>query len=334
MIQKLLRSLIHSFKKALESTELGQRILYDIRNRGLFGNLYFHEMMIADAVRVDFYHKGIRRYIKPGDIIVDLGTGTGILSFMAAQQNPKKIYAIDHSDLIDVAKKIAEHNNINNVTFMKINSRDFSPDEKLDVILHEQIGHALFEENMVSNLLDLKKRVLKETGKILPGKFELFLEPVCLKREYRVPYIWENEIHGIDFKVLEDLKDIDKYKSVEYPSPLIEHAAVDHFLCKPEPCLSFDLNEMDDEDEIPKLIDGSKKVVNPGHMDGICLYFRAIFDEEVILDTSPLQTRTCWKNPLFRTESRYYDAGESISFRLNMEVPFKKETWSLELGPD
>jgi hypothetical protein len=32
----------------------------------------------------------------------------------------------------------------------------FKPPEKVDVILHEQIGDELFEENMIENLLDLK----------------------------------------------------------------------------------------------------------------------------------------------------------------------------------
>lgn len=50
--------------------------------------------MIADKIRLDLYDDGSKRYIMPGDTVVDLGTGTGILSFLAAQRNPKKIYAI------------------------------------------------------------------------------------------------------------------------------------------------------------------------------------------------------------------------------------------------
>jgi predicted RNA methylase len=34
-------------------------------------------------IRLDFYDDGIKRYIMPGDTVVDLGTGTGILSFLA-----------------------------------------------------------------------------------------------------------------------------------------------------------------------------------------------------------------------------------------------------------
>jgi type I protein arginine methyltransferase len=54
------------------------------------------------------------------------------------------------------------------------------------------MGSLLFNETMVKKYFRAEKRLLKGTGKIFPGKFELFLEPVCLKREYRVPCIWEN----------------------------------------------------------------------------------------------------------------------------------------------
>jgi protein arginine N-methyltransferase 1 len=332
MIQKLKRAVMNRFKEELKSSEFGQLIQYEFHSQALYTNLYIQELMIADENRVNFYYEGIRRHIMPGDIVVDLGTGTGILSFFAAQQNPKMIYAIDYSDFISVAEQIAKHNKIENITFLKMNSREFNPDEKVDVILHEQMGHALLEENMVANILDLKKRLLNENGRILPGKFELFLEPVCLKNHYKIPYIWENEIHGIDFKFLKYMEAIDKYKPVGYSSPLIEHEAVDYFLCQPEPCLSFDLNKLNNENEIPRFVNTSKRVIRPGQMDGVCLFFRAAFDEEIILDTSPLHPHTHWMKPLFRTERKYYNIGDEILLKLTMDNLIKMSgMWSIEI---
>lgn len=314
----------------LQSREFGRTLLYDIENRGTFEDISCHEIMIADAVRMKRYYDAIMRYINPGDTVVDLGTGTGVLSFFAAQRDPKKIYAIDHSELmITIAGKIAGGNGINNVSFFPQNSRFFEPDEKVDVILHEQMGSNLIDENMIENILDLKKRVLKSTGKILPGRFELFLEPICLKEEYRVPHLWENNVYGIDFNCL---RDCSEYNDHSRPSKLkIEHSSVDYLLCDPEPILSFDLNTMRDPGEIPRSIETSKKVVRSGSMDGLCLYFRVIFDDEISFDTSPLSPRTHWDHPLFRTERRQYVQGEEISFKFTMEVPTRRETWSVSV---
>jgi len=199
----------------------------------------------------------------------------------------------------------------------------------VDIILHEQMGNYLFDENMIDNILDLKRRILKKTGRVLPGKFELFLEPICLREEYRTPYLWENNTYGIDFTFL---KNSEEYSNYLLPSKLtIEHSAVDHFLCEPQPVMSFDLNTIDDQNEIPNHIEISKKVVGTGKMDGFCLYFKVIFDDEIHFDTSPFSSNTSWMHPLFRTERRHYDQGEYISYTFTMDVLAKWETWSISV---
>ena len=101
---------------------------------------FAHERLVADAVRMNAYHAGIRRNIKPGDVVVDLGTGTGILAMLAAQRGPKVVHAIDHSNIITIAERVASANRFSTIAFHNISSRRFVSNEPVDVILHEQIG--------------------------------------------------------------------------------------------------------------------------------------------------------------------------------------------------
>jgi protein arginine N-methyltransferase 1 len=328
---RFMRFILQRLKGVLKSSQYVQNLLYDAENKEEFSDLYEHEKMLADSVRVNSYYEAIRRYVKPGDVVVDLGTGSGILALMAAQQKPKKIYAIDHSDFIRVAEKIADHNHIEGIVFERVNSREFRPTEKADVMLHEQIGDLLLEENMVENLLDLKKRVLKETGKILPGKFELFLEPVCLKDNRRIPFLWENSFYGIEYAFLRNDDDLDRYKSRRYDRRFIPNGSVDYFLCEPAAILSFDLNHLTDSNDIPSTIGTSKKTIRPGMMDGLCLFFRVIFDDEISFDTSPLHDAMHWGVMLFRTERRTYDRGDEVSYRLTMDDVTESKTWSVSV---
>jgi predicted RNA methylase len=316
----------------LKSSEACRRVLFDAKNASEFSNIYEHEKMLADEVRVMSYRHAIQRNIKPGEVVVDLGTGTGILSFFAAQQRPGKIYAIDHSDFINVARKIAEHNKIDNVHFVRTNSRDFSPEEKVDVILHEQIGDHLFDENMIENVLDLKHRVLKETGRILPGKFEIFLEPVSVKSDYKVPFLWENQIDGIDFSFLKHLDEIDTYKPADYSMDWLETSALEFFLCEPQAVMAFDLNELNDQDDLPTTIETSRVVARPGEMDGFCFYFRVIFDDEIHFDTSPAHTNTHWGNRFFRVEQTHFGIGDEISYNMTMGNILDSRTWSVSFN--
>ena len=150
----------------------------DTDNRDTFSSIALHERMLADEVRLDAYHRAIAAHVKAGDTVLDVGTGSGVLAFFAAQRGAGKVYAIDHSEIIEVAKRVAEHNRITNVEFLELNSREFAPAEKLDHIVQEQIGWCLFEENMVATVVDLRNRVLKTGGRIIPNRFDLFIEPV------------------------------------------------------------------------------------------------------------------------------------------------------------
>jgi type I protein arginine methyltransferase len=331
--EKIMRSFLAVCKKMLMASRFGRKVIYDLNNSAEFGDLYEHEKMLADKVRLNGYSQGIARYIGPDDTVIDLGTGTGILSFLAARQNPRKIFAIDHSDFIEVARLVARKNNINNIEFIQENSRNFAPPEKIDVILHEQIGDDLFNENMVENLLDLKRRVLKAGGRILPGRFEIFLEPVCLREDYRVPFLGVEDIMGIDFRFLKDDEYIRKYQTVSYKHKPIEARAVKYFLCTPKPVYSFDLNEMEHEGEILKDIRARKQVITAGAMHGLCFYFRVVFAENLSFDTSPLSTSTHWGNKLFRLEERRYEQGELISFDLTMNNLEDINSWTVSLEP-
>ena len=48
--------------------------------------------------------------IKPGSVVVDMGTGTGIFALLACRLGARRVYAIEPDDAIQVAKEIAAAN--------------------------------------------------------------------------------------------------------------------------------------------------------------------------------------------------------------------------------
>ena len=323
--QRLVRSAFNFAKTTIRSNKKLYSLIYDIDNMKFFQNLIIHEIMLADYTRLDSYAAGIWRAVKPHDVVLDLGCGTGILSMFAAQRNPEKIYAVDHSDIIELAKRVAENNGVTCIDFVQVNSRNFLPDKKVDVIIHEQMGSYLFNENIIENLIDLKRRVLKPNVKIVPAKFELYLEPVCLKREYRCPFIWENNIHGVDFS---SLKDDEYYKRKYYNlrpgniqnGPGTQCGSLEYYLCKPEPILKIDLNHMDSANDIPKSVTRRKTVIWRGAADGISIYFKTIFDEDISFDTALDSPNTSWRPQLFRIPRRTLNVNDIITLTLRIDV--------------
>ena len=303
-------------------------LTYEGINRDQFAGVHEQEKMLADDVRFDAYRRAVEKHIQPGDTVVDVGTGSGVLSFLAATRKPRKIYAIDHSNFIDVATFIAQKNAIPNIEFHQVHSSKFDPPGKVDVILHEQIGSGLFNENMVETLIDLRDRVLRDGGKIIPARFDLYMEPVQLKEEFRVPFIWDNKNATADYACLKEL-----WEQRAQPANIVRSIRpyeIDFLLTEPEKLYSCDLQTMG-KDDLPKELRARKAVVRDGQLDGFCLFFTAAFDDENSFSTFPDRRRTHWSTPTFRVEPRMCRTGEVLDFRMKIDDIRSMESWKIEL---
>lgn len=325
------RGVVDASKAAIKRNPAVRNLLYGLANREMFSDLFWHERMLVDSQRIEAYREGLRKHVKPGDVVCDLGTGTGILSMLCSLSRPKVIYAIEHSSFISIAEETATRNGVDCIKFVRSNSRDFVPPERADVIIHEQMGQLIFGENMIENLLDLKARALKPGGKILPGRFKLFVEPVVLKEQYRVPFIWEIPGLEFDFGHLKAHPRADEFKTSRYHLRDLQNFEVDAFLGQPQPLLAFDLNTISGEADIPRRFEVRRKVVRDGQLDGLVVYFEAGFDESIGLTTSPLARQTNWRNVLFRTPTRAVRRGDELSYTVTLPDLRDFASWKADL---
>jgi type I protein arginine methyltransferase len=297
--------------------------VYSQKNRQAFSGWREHEFMLIDRPRVDSYFEAISRLVKPGQTVLDLGTGVGILGFFAALQRVEMVYAVDHSDIILAAKRVADFNNIKNIQFINAHSTNVSLDSKIDVIIHEQMGNFLFDEHMVDNVCDLRDRLLKENGIIIPSLFEFFIEPAMVIDEHHVPMLKELNIHGIDYSCLQERGPEDFYPFLWRNDP----EAIDHFLCDPKPIYSLDLMTIKPKD-LPTQLRFSRKVIKGGRLDGFIVYFHCLLDDDIMFTTGPEKDRaTSWKYWLLRVESRDYCEGDMINFELIAKDLQTPGTW-------
>jgi protein arginine N-methyltransferase 1 len=290
-----------------------------------FGHFGEQEKMLADRRRMDFYHAAVTRHIQPGDRVVDLGTGTGILAAFAARRGAAKVYAIDHATILEHARTLAAHNGIENVEFIATHSKDFTVDEPVDVILHEQMGDCLFDESMVANVSDLRDRILKPGGLILPSRFEFYCEPIKLTDDRQVPFLWELNVHGFDYSCLErDRPQEPGY----YRMRACDLGLVEHFLGEPAPALAIDLHTVREAD-LPKEVRFTRTVVNPGRLDGYAVFFQARAAGDLVLSSSPLDPRRAihWGYRILRSDQEYFARGDVVDIRLTVEHWSQPDTW-------
>ncbi len=298
---------------------------YRVHNGAMFAGFHEQERMLADRPRMAFYAAAIARMIRPGDRVIDLGTGTGILAALAARHGAAHVYALDHSEILTHAQALAVANRVENVEFVATHSTAFTPAEKVDVILHEQMGDCLFDESMVANVADLRDRVLKPGGRIVPSDFEFYCEPVMVRDSRVVPFIWELEVQGYDYSSLERHR---PQNPGYYHLASTDAGLVDHFLGDPAPALTIDLHTVNPEG-LPAELVIRRTVIEAGRLDGLAVFFRARVGDDLSLSTNPLDPRRAphWGFRLLRTDRQVFAVGDEIEIRLSVERWTELSSW-------
>ena len=281
-------------------------------------NLYefpsIHAEMIYDEHRVNAYKNAINRTVKNGDVVVDIGTGTGLLAFLCLQSGAKHVHAIDRSPIIESAKQLAKANGYENkITFYNNDSRETEIEEKADVMVSELIGHIAFEEGMVESLFDAKTRFVKPDGSILPESVTLYAAPVYEKEVYQSCIDCWKPVNGIDYSIMRD--------NALRTSYLTEISQYD-LLAEHQPIFFVDFTS----DIYPKIhSEKTYKIHRNGAVNGVALWFDSCLAKNVNLSSGPW-SKTHWMQ-CFAPIPKPIDVNmrEELFVTIDMKLRNKKE---------
>ena len=144
-----------------------------------YSSYYIHEEMLKDKVRTGAYQKAIleNSELFKDKIVLDIGSGTGILSFFAAQAGAKHVYGIEYADIADYSLEIIKKNKMEEkITIIKSKVEEAElPVEKVDIILSEWMGYFLLYESMLDCVLFARDKWLKKDGIMFPDRAQMFL---------------------------------------------------------------------------------------------------------------------------------------------------------------
>ena len=68
--------------------------------------------MIRDRVRTDAFQRAINSVVRRGDIVADVGAGSGILSVFAARAGAARVYAVEQTSIAALAEELAAANGV------------------------------------------------------------------------------------------------------------------------------------------------------------------------------------------------------------------------------
>ena len=254
--------------------------------------LDLHETLLRDRLRTRSYRQAIDNSVRPSDVIVDIGCGSGILTFFAARKGCRKIYAVDDSAIIDCAEETARRNNLHdNIEFVKKDILRFKPQEKIDLLIHEQIGSLIWDEDLLVKVSYIRDNFLKKTGRILPAELDLYFAPSSYRSRFEESMsFWSRKQYGIDFSNLRRELLFQNFKSAMHPSR-ISLPDKESFLCKEQLVHTVDLRKAT---RIPGRISAKFQLKRNSRLTGICAFFRVHLDENTSFSTGPRKNNTHW----------------------------------------
>jgi precorrin-6B methylase 2 len=134
------------------------------------GSLGLHLSLLNDAVRTRAFDRALAEVVRPGDVVADLGAGSGILSLLALKHGARRVYAVESHPVAELTRLLARENGVEDrLRVVRGKAEEVRLPERADVVVSETLGNAVFDEGILELLWDARRRHLKPGGRLIPA---------------------------------------------------------------------------------------------------------------------------------------------------------------------
>lgn len=139
---------------------------------GQFIPLQYHHNMLMDSNRMDNFKAAIQYRVFEGAKVLELGGGTGVLSWFAAQ-TAEKVYCVEFNpDMVAEARRLLALNHRGErVEVIHADAFEYLPPEPVDFVICEMIHVAMLREKQVEVIELFKQRYAEK----FPGHMPVFI---------------------------------------------------------------------------------------------------------------------------------------------------------------
>lgn len=240
--------------------------------------LRFHAFLLADTgTRLDQFARAIAACVRPGDTVLDLGAGSGLLAFLACRAGARRVYAVEESPSIEYGRLLAPLSGFGDrVEFIERPSFQVTLPEPVDVVLGDVFDTLGLQARGLSAVLDARERLLKPGGTLIPSALTLQMAPVEAASTYADAVdVWARQVQGFDVTPMRHL-------AVNQPHP--GRFGSDDLLAAPKSIVDVDLTRHGS----PHLAGrASFTAFRNGTLHGACGSFTATLAPEAVVRNTP-----------------------------------------------
>ncbi len=281
-----------------------------------------HRHYLQDQIRLTAFRRAIQELVAPGSVVVDLGSGTGILGLLASEAGAKRVYSIEETGLIELAREIAQANGYaDRMQFIKELSTRVELPEPADVILADQIGHFGFEAGLFDYFSDARRRFLKPGGVTIPQRLTFCVAPVEHQPLWEQIEFWNQPSMGMNVYPARALAANTGYPVKLKPEQLLgpsdEPLTVDPSISGPHPLQ----------------VRCTLPINRTGTLHGLGCWFVAQLSPSVTMSNSPLTEQRIDRRNVFLPLDRpvSVQTGDSVHVTMHILPVQITVTWTVEI---
>jgi len=148
--------------------------------------LYHQKQMLTDHKRMEAYYSAVmdNADVFQDKVVLDVGTGSGVLAVWSAHAGARKVYAIEYTDMAKHARRLVKANGVEHVVeVIQSSVEELELPEKVDIIISEWMGYFLLRESMLDSVIKARDRFLNPGGFMFPSHATMYWAPIQNERE-------------------------------------------------------------------------------------------------------------------------------------------------------
>jgi protein arginine N-methyltransferase 1 len=282
-------------------------------------SVFDYGTMILDRVRTDAYSLALRHAVKPGSVVLDIGTGTGIFALMACRFGARRVYAIEPSDVIQLAREISASNGCaSQIEFIEDSSTQVTLPEQADVIIADV--HGVLPETHVPIMIDARERLLAPGGILIPQRDTMWAAVVDVPALYgRHADPWDQAAHGLDMSAARRMVMNSSHRSGR------PKLTPEQFLVDPCQWAELDYTRVESAELAADL---RWTAVRPGTGHGLIVWFDSTLAEGIGFSNTPLGPGLVYGSLFLPwSEPVTLDVGDTVSVTLKCKPLDKDLVW-------
>lgn len=274
---------IRAFRRGLEQTPDSKQLKRNLRDA--YSRLVptWHLPMINDTGRNEAYRKAIEKAVTSEDVVLDIGTGSGLLAMMAARAGAKQIVACELlSPMAEMADRIIARNGYENqitVLGKQSNELEVGKDlpERASVVISEVLDVTLIGEGVIPSLRHATRHLAKPNAKIIPAAARVWGMLIEWPDERTINPV--REICGFDFQDFELFRNPNTH--VPFDAERETHSA----LTAPFEIARFDFRNPPDFREGGHAETLTLAATKSGTAHAVAVWFELDLDDEISIST-------------------------------------------------